>query len=127
MRAKTEIVEEKAGSFRILVSELPYQVNKATLVEKIAELVTEKKIEGIRDLRDESNKDGVRVVIELKKDAYPKKVLNQLFKMTQLQETFHVNSLCLVDGIQPRVLTLKALLEEYLAHRKNHRAPPHAI
>jgi len=118
MRAKTEIVEEKAGAFRILVSELPYQVNKATLVEKIAELVTEKKIEGIRDLRDESNKDGVRVVVDLKKDAYPKKVLNQLFKMTQLQETFHVNSLCLVDGIQPRVLTLKSLLEEYLAHRK---------
>lgn len=118
MRAKTEIVEEKSGSFRIIVSELPYQVNKATLVEKIAELVTEKRIEGIRDLRDESNKEGIRVVVELKKDAYPKKILNQLFKMTQLQETFHVNSLCLVEGIQPRVLTLKSLLEEYLAHRK---------
>jgi DNA gyrase subunit A len=119
MRAKTEIVEEKAGSFRIIVTELPYQVNKATLLEKIAELVTEKRIEGIRDLRDESNKEGIRMVIELKKDAYPKKVLNQLFKMTQLQETFHVNSLCLVDGIQPRILNLKGLLEEYLAHRKN--------
>jgi DNA gyrase subunit A len=118
MRAKTEIVEEKAGSFRIIVDELPYQVNKAQLLEKIAELVTEKKIEGIRDLRDESNKDGIRIVVELKKDAYPKKVLNQLFKMTQLQETFHVNSLCLVDGIQPRILTLKNLLEEYLTHRK---------
>jgi len=119
MRAQTEIVEEKAGTFRILVTELPYQVNKSQLLEKIAELVTEKKIEGIRDLRDESNKEGVRVVIELKKDAYPKKVLNQLFKMTQLQETFHVNSLCLVDGIQPRILTLKGLLEEYLTHRKD--------
>ncbi|MDO8617426.1 MAG: DNA gyrase subunit A [Candidatus Uhrbacteria bacterium] len=118
MRAKTEIVEEKAGSFRILVTELPYQVNKSQLLEKMAELVTEKKIEGIRDLRDESNKDGVRVVIELKKDAYPKKVLNQLFKMTQLQDAFHVNSLCLVDGIQPRILNLKGLLEEYVAHRK---------
>ncbi|MBM3204820.1 DNA gyrase subunit A, partial [Candidatus Uhrbacteria bacterium] len=119
MRAKTEIVEEKAGSFRILITEIPYQVNKATLLEKIAELVTEKRIEGIRDLRDESNKDGVRVVVELKKDAYPKKILNQLFKMTQLQETFHVNTLCLVDGgIQPRILTLKGLLEEYVAHRK---------
>ncbi|MBP7005707.1 DNA gyrase subunit A [Patescibacteria group bacterium] len=119
MRAKTEIIEEKNGSFWILVSELPYQVNKATLIEKIAELVTEKKIEGIRDLRDESNKDGIRVVIELRKDAYPKKVLNQLFKMTQLQETFHCNMLCLVDGgIQPRILTLKGLLEEYLAHRR---------
>jgi DNA gyrase subunit A len=118
MRAKTEIVEEKSGSFRIIVDELPYQVNKAQLLEKIAELVTEKKIEGIRDLRDESNKDGIRMVVELKKDAYPKKVLNQLFKMTQLQETFHVNSLCLVDGIQPRILTLKDLLAEYLKHRK---------
>jgi len=118
MRAKTEIVEEKAGSFRIIVDELPYQVNKAQLLEKIAELVTDKKIEGIRDLRDESNKDGIRVVIELKKDAYPKKVLNHLFKLTQLQETFHVNSLCLVDGIQPRILTIKDLLDEYLKHRK---------
>lgn len=117
MRAQTEITEDKSG-FKIIVSELPYQVNKAQLVEKIAELVNEKKIEGIRDLRDESNKDGVRVVVELKKDAYPKKVLNQLFKMTQLQETFHVNALCLVDGIQPKVLTLKNLLEEYLGHRQ---------
>jgi DNA gyrase subunit A len=118
MRAKTEIVEEKSGSFRIIVSELPYQVNKSQLIEKMAELVTEKKIEGIRDLRDESNKDGIRIVVELKKDSYPKKVLNQLFKMTQLQETFHVNSLCLVDGIQPRVLTLKDLLMEFVTHRK---------
>jgi DNA gyrase subunit A len=118
MRAKTEIVEEKAGTFRILVTELPYQVNKATLLEKIAELVTDKKIEGIRDLRDESNKEGIRVVVELKKDAYPKKVLNQLFKMTQLQETFHVNSLSLVEGLQPRILNLKGLLEEHVAHRK---------
>lgn len=118
MRGKTEIVEEKSGSFQIIISELPYQVNKAQLVEKIADLVNEKKIEGIRDLRDESNKEGVRVVVELKKDAYPKKVLNMLYKMTQLQETFHVNALCLIDGIQPRILTLKGLLEEYLGHRK---------
>ena len=119
MRAKTDIVEEKNGSFQILVTELPYQVNKAFLIEKIAELVTDKKIEGIRDLRDESNKEGIRIVIDLKKDAYPKKVLNQLFKMTQLQETFHLNMLCLVEnGIQPRVLTLRTLLDEYLAHRR---------
>lgn len=118
MRAKTEIVEEKSGSFRILVTEIPYYVNKSTLIEKIAELVTEKKIEGIRDLRDESNKEGIRIVIELKKDAYPKKVLNQLFKMTQLQDTFHVNMLCLVDGIQPRILNLKGIMEEYLKHRQ---------
>ncbi len=118
MRAKAEIVEAKAGSFNIIVSEMPYQVNKATLLERIAELVRDKKLEGIRDLRDESNKDGVRVVIELKKDAYPKKVLNRLFTLTQLQETFHVNMLALVDGIQPRVLTLKMVLEEYLKHRQ---------
>jgi len=119
MRAKTDIQEEKAGSFRIIVNEIPYAVNKATLLEKIAMLVQEKKIEGIRDLRDESNKDGVRIVIELKKDSYPKKVLNQLFKMTQLQETFHVNMLALVDGgRQPRVLTLKDILAEYVKHRQ---------
>jgi len=118
MRAKTEIVEEKSGSFRIIVNEVPYQVNKATLLEKIAELVRDKKIDGIRDIRDESNKDGVRVVIELKKDAYPKKVLNRLFQLTQLQETFHVNMLSLVDGIQPRVLNLKTLLDEYVKHRQ---------
>ena len=118
MRAKTEIVEEKNGSYRIIVNEVPYQVNKATLLEKIAELVRDKKIEGIRDIRDESNKDGVRVVIELKKDAYPKKVLNRLFQQTQLQETFHVNMLSLVDGIQPRVLNLKTLLDEYVKHRQ---------
>ncbi|MBP7133996.1 DNA gyrase subunit A, partial [Patescibacteria group bacterium] len=118
MRAKTEIVEEKAGQFQIIVTEIPYQVNKSTLIEKIAELVGEKKIEGIRDLRDESNKDGIRIVVELKKDAYPKKVLNHLYKMTQLQETFHVNMLALIDGLQPRVLTLKNILEEYVKHRQ---------
>ncbi|MFH1078017.1 MAG: DNA gyrase subunit A [Patescibacteria group bacterium] len=118
MRAKTDIVEERSGAFRIIVTEIPYGLNKASLVEQIATMVQEKRIEGIRDLRDESNKDGVRVVIELKKDAYPKKVLNQLFKMTQLQETFHVNMLALVDGILPRVLTLKNILEEYVKHRK---------
>lgn len=119
MRARTEIVEKKAGTFQIIVTELPYQVNKANLIEKIALLVTNKKIEGIRDLRDESNKEGIRIVIDLKKDSYPKKVLNQLFKLTQLQDTFHVNSLCLVDGIQPRVLNLKGLLEEYIKHRED--------
>lgn len=118
VRAKAEIEETKGEQFRIIVTEVPYMVNKAALVEKIAELVQEKKIEGIRDLRDESNKEGIRVVIELKKDAYPKKVLNRLFQMTQLQETFHVNMLAIVDGIQPRVLTLKMILEEYVKHRR---------
>jgi len=118
MRAKTDIEETKAGVFRILVTEMPYQVNKASLVEKIALLVREKKIDGIKDLRDESNKDGVRIVIELKKESYPKKVLNQLFKLTQLQEAFHVNMLALVDGLQPRILTLRSALESYLKHRR---------
>ncbi len=119
MRAATEIQEEKAGQFRIIVTEIPYAVNKSTLLEKIATLVQEKKIEGIRGLSDESNKDGIRIVIDLKKDTYPKKILNQLFKMTSLQETFHVNMLALVDGgMQPRVLTLKDILVEYINHRK---------
>jgi len=117
-RAKTDIQENKKGNFVIIVSEIPYSVNKATLLEKIADLVKDKKIEGIRDLRDESNKDGVRIVIELKKEAYPKKILNQLFSHTQLQTTFHFNMLALIDGIQPRVLTLKTILEEYIKHRQ---------
>ncbi len=118
LRAKADIQETKTGLFNIIISEIPYQVNKSTLVEKIATLVQEKKIEGIKDLRDESNKDGVRVVVELKKDSYPKKVLNALFKMTELQTTFHVNTLALVDGIQPRVLNLKSVLEEHIKHRQ---------
>ncbi len=118
MRAKTDIQELAGDKFNIIVSEVPYQVNKAALIEKIATLVQEKKLDGIKDLRDESNKDGVRIVVELKKDSYPKKVLNQLFKMTELQTTFHVNMLALVDGIQPRVLNLKSVLEEYIKHRE---------
>ncbi len=118
MRGRAEIEEVKNGSFRIIISEIPYQVNKASLVEKIADLVRDKKIEGIKDLRDESDKSGVRIVIELKKDTYPKKILNSLYKQTQLQDTFHVNMLALVDGIQPKVLTLKMVLEEYIKHRE---------
>ncbi|MDO8505336.1 MAG: DNA gyrase subunit A [bacterium] len=114
MRAKAEIIDVS----RIIVTEVPYGVNKSDLLSHIADLVRDKKLEGIRDLRDESNKEGVRVVIELKKDAYPKKVLNQLFDSTALQTTFHVNMLALVDGIQPRVLNLKTILEEYLKHRE---------
>ncbi len=118
VRAKTEIQEGKNDQYKIIVTEVPYQVNKATLLEKIAELVQEKKLEGIKDLRDESNKEGVRIVIELKKDSYPKKVLNRLFQMTDLQTTFHLNMLALVDGIEPRVLNLKTILEEYIKHRQ---------
>lgn len=118
MRGRAEVEENKQGAFSIIISEIPYQVNKATLVEKIADLVKEKKLDGIKDLRDESDKDGVRVVIELKKDAFPKKILNSLYKQTQLQETFHLNLLALVDGIQPKVLNLKSVLEEYIKHRE---------
>lgn len=118
VRAKTEIVEDKKGNYRIIVTEIPYQVNKANLLMKIADNIREKKIDGIRDLRDESNKDGIRIVIELKKDAYPKKVLNRLYQTSQLQETMHYNMLALIDGIQPRVLNLKMILEEYIKHRR---------
>ncbi|MDP2656545.1 MAG: DNA gyrase subunit A [bacterium] len=118
IRAKTEIEETKSGLWRILITEVPYQVNKSTLIEKMADLVREKRIEGIKDIRDESNKEGVRVVIELKKDTYPKKILNQLFKYTQLQDTFHFNMLAIVDGIQPKTLTLKGILEEFIKHRR---------
>ncbi len=117
-RGEAEITETKAGQYQIVITSIPYQVNKATLLEKIAQLVKDKKIDGIKDLRDESDRHGVRVVIELKKEAYPKKVLNNLYKHTQLQETFHVNMLALVDGLQPRVLTLKNILEEYIKHRQ---------
>ncbi|MCW1929854.1 MAG: DNA gyrase subunit A [Candidatus Kerfeldbacteria bacterium] len=118
-RGKAVIEETKQGMFQIIVTEIPYMVNKATLIEKIAELVRDKKIEGIKDLRDESDRDGVRIVIELKKGAYPQKMLNRLYKLTQLQTTFHVNMLALVDGIQPRVLTLKMVLEEFIKHRED--------
>ena len=118
LRSKTEIVEKKNGKFEILVTEIPYQVNKANLITKMAELVQEKKIVGISDIRDESNKDGIRVVIELKKDSYPKKILNQLFKMTQLQSAFNMNMIALVDEIQPHLLDLKQVLEHFISHRK---------
>lgn len=118
MRAKTEIVEPSSGKFAIIINEVPYQLNKATLLEKIALLVKEKRLEGIRDIRDESDKEGVRVVIELKRDAFPQKVLNRLFKLTPLQSNFNLNMLALVDGLQPKVLTLKEVLVEYIKHRQ---------
>lgn len=118
IRAVAEIEETKRGRHRIVVTEMPYAVNKATLIEKIAELVKEKKITTISDLRDESARGSVRVVIELKKDAYPKKVLNQLYKLTALQTNFHYNMLALVDGIQPRILGLQEILQEFIKHRQ---------
>lgn len=118
MRGKTEIEETKTGSHRIIITEIPYQVNKATMLQRIADLVRDKKLEGIKDVRDESDKDGVRVVVDLKKEGLPNKILNQLFSYTQLQETFHMNTLALEDGIQPLVMNIKTILENYLEHRK---------
>ncbi|WP_462272798.1 DNA gyrase subunit A [Methanohalophilus sp.] len=116
LRAVTEIEEMKNDKYRIVVYELPYQVNKARLVESIANLVRDKKIEGISDLRDESGREGMRVVIELKKAANPKVLLNQLYKQTQLETTFGIINLALVDGV-PRVLNLRELIQIYLKHR----------
>ncbi|UFJ40458.1 DNA gyrase subunit A [Brevibacillus humidisoli] len=116
MRAKT-LIEEENGKARIIVTEIPYQVNKARLVEKIAELVREKKIDGITDLRDESDRKGMRIVIELRRDVIPKVVLNNLFKHTQMQSTFGVNMLALVEG-RPRVLNLRDLVYHYLEHQR---------
>ena len=118
MRAVADIVETKKGRHQIVVTEVPYGVNKAALIEKIAELVKDKKIVGISDLRDESARGQVRVVIELKKDAYPKKLLNQLYKLTALQTSFSYNMLALIDGIQPRILGLHEMLSEFLKHRQ---------
>ncbi|MEG2212831.1 MAG: DNA gyrase C-terminal beta-propeller domain-containing protein, partial [Clostridiales bacterium] len=118
LRAKCIIEQMSNGKQRIVINELPYQVNKANLVEKIAELVRDKKLDGITDLRDESDKDGMRVVIELRKDANASVLLNQLYKHTQLQTTFGVIMLALVDG-EPKVLTLKEMMEAYVKHQKD--------
>lgn len=118
IRGVADIEEASKGRHRIVITEIPYAVNKAGLVEKIAELVQTKRIAGISDIRDESSKGNVRVVIDLKRDAYPKKLLNQLYKLTPLQTTFHYNMLALVDGIQPRVLGLQDIIIEYIKHRQ---------
>lgn len=118
MRGRAEIEEMKNSRFRIVISEIPFQVNKASLVEKIANLVQSKVITGISDLRDESGREGVRVVVELKRDAYPKKVLNQLYKNTNLQTSFGFNMIGLINGIQPRLLDLKLILEQFIEHRQ---------
>lgn len=117
IRAKVHIDEQANGKSTIIATELPYQVNKAKLVEKIAELVRDKRIDGITDLRDESDRNGLRVVIELRRDANPNIVLNNLYKYTALQTTFGINTLALVDG-RPQVLTIKQCLEHYLEHQK---------
>ncbi|MFH1246689.1 MAG: DNA gyrase subunit A, partial [Candidatus Liptonbacteria bacterium] len=118
-RAKTDISERKNRQFDIIVSEIPYQVNKAEMIKKIAELVQDKKIEGIKDIRDESDREGMRIVIELKSDVAPQRILNLLFKYTDLQKDFHLNMIALIKGgIQPQLLSLKDVLVEYVEHRK---------
>jgi DNA gyrase subunit A len=115
VRGEAEIVEDKRGSFSIVITSIPFRVNKADMQEKIANLVRDKKIEGIREMRDEST-DDIRVVIDLKTAAQPQTVLNKLYKHTQLEDTFHYNMVALVDGV-PQTLSLKAILEEYIKHR----------
>jgi len=118
IRAKAEILENERGRPIILISEIPYQVQKSQLLEQMAKLVAEKKIEGIRDIRDESDREGLRIVIELSKGAYPKRVLNALYKFTDLQKIFHLNMVALVEGILPRSLSLVDVLNQFLAHRR---------
>jgi DNA gyrase subunit A len=118
VRGVAEIAETKKGRHQIIITEIPYGLNKASLVEKIADLYKEKKISGISDIRDETARGEVRIVIDLKKDAYPKKLLNQLFKLTPLQMSFHYNMLALIDGIQPRILGLQDIIQEHIKHRQ---------
>ena len=118
MRAKTEIVEQSNGKKTIIVNEIPYQVNKARLIQKIADHVKEKRIEGIADLRDESNREGIRIVIELRKDVQPEVILNQLYKLTALQTTFGVNMIALVNN-EPKTLGIKQMINYYLEHQED--------
>jgi len=118
IRAVANIEENKRGRSQIIVTEMPFGVNKSTLIERIADLVKDKKIVSISDLRDESARGTIRIVIELKKDAYPKKVLNQLYKLTALQTSFHYNMLALVDGIQPKILGIQEIFNEFIKHRQ---------
>jgi DNA gyrase subunit A len=118
-RGIAEIIEGNKGRHQIVITEIPYGLNKESLVLKIAELVNTKKIGGIADLRDESARGSVRIVIDLKKDAYPKKLLNQLYKLTPLQTSFHFNMMALIDGIQPRVLGLQDIIHEHIKHRQS--------
>ena len=119
VRGVAEIVENDRGKSQIIITEIPYGLNKASLLEKMYELYKDKKIVGLSDIRDESSRGDVKIVIDLKKDAYPKKLLNQLFKLTPLQGTFHYNMLALIDGIQPRVLGLQDILVEHIKHRRS--------
>jgi len=117
IRGKAEI-EEEGNRHRIRISEIPYQVNKASLIERVAELVNDKVIQGISDIRDESDREGIRIIIELKRDSYPQKILNQLFKHTDLQTSFGYNCISLADGLQPKLLNLQEMLQIFVDHRR---------
>ena len=118
LRGRVNIEEGKNGRESIVITEVPYQLNKKEFVEKIADLVMEKIIIGVADIRDESNKEGIRVVVELKRDAFPKKILNQLYKLTPLQTSFSFNMIALTNrGLQPRLFNLREMLVEFIAHR----------
>ncbi|OGZ70099.1 MAG: DNA gyrase subunit A [Candidatus Staskawiczbacteria bacterium RIFCSPLOWO2_01_FULL_33_9] len=118
MRGKADIIEKKDGADQIIITEIPYQVSKADMVEQMANLVSEKKIEGIRDIKDLSDREGMRVVIDVKKGFQPQRILNRIYKFTNLQKTFHLNMLALVDGIQPKTLALSDVLSYFIEHRK---------
>jgi len=118
VRGVAEIIENKKGRNQIVITEIPYSLNKASLIEKIADLYKDKKISGISDIRDESSRGDVKIVIDLKKDAFPKKLLNQLYKLTPLQSSFHFNMLALIDGIQPKILGLVDIISEHIKHRQ---------
>lgn len=118
MRGKAEVIERKDGSEKIVITEIPYQVLKSSLVEEMAKLVTDKKIDGIKDIRDLSDREGMRIVIDVKRGFQPQRILNRLYKFTNLQKTFHLNLLALVDGIQPEILSLSDVLSYFIAHRR---------
>lgn len=118
-RGNVEIVERQKGGYQLVIDQIPYQVDKSMFITQLANLVSTKRVDGIKDIRDESDKDGMRIVITLQKGVIPKKILNSLYKFSDLQKTFHLNMLALVNGIEPRVLNLKEVLEYYLLHRED--------
>jgi len=119
MRGKADIVEKKGEGWQIIITEIPYQVQKSELVSQMADLVNEKKIEGIRDIKDLSDREGMRIVIDIKKGYQPQRILNQLYKFTNLQKVFYLNMLALVDGIQPKILSLAEVLNYFISHRRD--------
>lgn len=118
MRGKVDIIEKEGKGSQVIITEIPFQVDKSNLITQLANLVQNKRIDGIKDIRDESDKDGLRIAIDLQKTGIPKKILNSLYKYTDLQKMYHLNMLALVDGIEPRVLNLKEVLEYYLIHKQ---------